>query len=666
MENNQQILVLVPVPCIDISSIDIHCTDIMHPNTFIPCTDVPVTHRVKTDTCVPDVMIPDTYVPDILIPDTYIPDILIPDTYIPDNFDQKTINLCSGAHWSQNRYQHITNFYNYVDEKYGHLRPKIMDGKEHEWGAFPELFRKITTHQLDMINKILEKAEDELSNDEKKLRTLWEITKKRNDCDPISRELEILDAYLIPGMHIFDINDLVHRITEYIHYQYRNGIDPRLVSIDQFLLTHNNNNNNNQSVIGLRLDSSLVIPRCHKGATFEDHLKKIQKIINENTTTYLDDTFVQNIIEFESEIEHIDPNPINDNIVNCFLEKMSELFGCNVSDISIGSESLKKIMSIIFDPMNTPKYISYMQYYAIKKYAHTCFEPIDNQFFEFYNPGINKNRQLDLKSLEIMNRYLGDVMTKIYIDKNYDPDDKNTICMMMNPRLCEHSHGKILRVPGITEKLCENEMVVNRSHTLYDVEKLLQNSEIIHAINVFQNDNEYIVTAPLFQIPYYARVKNDIDHGINFGGIGVFIAFITSEAEVDFPDTERDKIASLLKKYLHQYQMIILETHDLLSLIKDVARMIRALNHSIKSLKQIMVSCKKVLKRDEIEYNKLFFESFAHAHGCNTRKYEINNHVIKLTGEFWVNLVNNLDEFYDTYEMIDSEFFIPCDQRIRL
>ena len=102
---------------------------------------------------------------------------------------------------------------------------------------------------------------------------------------------------------------------------------------------------------------------------------------------------------------------------------------------------------------------------------------------------------------------------------------------------------------------------------------------------------------------------------------------------------------------------------DFLRLINDVVLMIRALNLSISILKQIIIDNGR--DNETLSHLRIFFESFACAHIHNTKNYDIDGTVIKLTGDFWINLVNNLDDFYDVYKAIDWIFAIPCDQRIK-
>ncbi len=566
----------------------------------------------------------------------------------------------------KNNCHQITDFYDYVKEKYGIV--KNLSLGECEWGALPEFFNKTTCHQLKIMNEILEKKESDRSDDEKILNKIWEITNNRNNYDPISRELEILDAYLIPSIQIKDITDLIHRITEYMHYAHINNID---------------------QVLELPSLVPMVIPVCHQNVMFEEHLKKIQTIINDNTTIFLND-FAQNIIEFETEIRDNDPNPLNDEIISVFFDKLTELFNFQFTDISVfQSQMTKKIMSMIFDPMNAQKYRSYLQYFVIKRYAFTCTELIDNHIFEFYNQPI-KNRPSKLKSLEFINKYYGNSLENIYIDKCFNHDDKRIINLMIN-QIHALDKNKIIKIPGITDLINSSDSnkiktfatekshtlyEINKSHTLYEIDKFMQNDTLTkQLINVYNNENEYTLTASLFQPPYYSFMDNNIGRNeidnqcINFGGIGIFIifnilTFAFGDAR-DVPENEKTKIVSMLKKkieILHN-KNISDDCPDFLRLINDIVLMIRALNLSINILKQIIIDNGE--NNEILSHLKIFFESFAYAHIHNTKNYNIEGHVIKLTGDFWINLVNNLDDFYDVYKTIDWIFAIPCNQRIK-
>ena len=124
-----------------------------------------------------------------------------------------------------NHKQSIDNFYHYIIDKYG--ADKQLKDNEYEWGAFPDLFCKTIKSHFEIIDNLLNKRQnqEQLSTDEKKICILWDQSLNNNNCDPISRELEILDAYLIPDLQITDITDLIHRITEYMYYAKINNID---------------------------------------------------------------------------------------------------------------------------------------------------------------------------------------------------------------------------------------------------------------------------------------------------------------------------------------------------------------------------------------------------------------------------------------------------------
>ena len=582
---------------------------------------------------------------------------------------KKTVDLISSDenqhnnYHQYNNYQCDNNFYHYVSEKYGLFQRnpdgtlKTPEAKEYEWGALPELFCKTTTLRLKIINEMLNKNDNERSDDEKMLCTVWEASQKRNNCDSISRELEILDAYLIPDLQILDIIDLVHRITEYIHYARTNNIN-NILDINLI----------NLSTIEIKPQTMLV---HHQGIEFVEHLEQIRTIINDNTTIYLDDLFVQNVIEFESEINDTEPNEIDDVILTKFYEKLNELF--NSSTCTIVNTTTKKILSIIFDPMNTQKYRSYIQYQIIKRYAFTCIDLIDNKIFEFYNKSI-KHRPPKLKSLDILNKYFGELLNQICIINNLQLKDKSEINMIIF-EILKHFDNKVIIIPGITDNENNTQRVlIDNTHSLYEIDKLLQNNIMVQSlINVLHNDNKFIFSVPLFQPPYYSYIHNNMDLCINFGGIGIFILFQIMDDSLfiqRITGCKINKIISMMEKCIDgmfennefgsMFSKALYQTQDqdqhqdqdqdqeLLRLIKDISSMINALNLSTSILTRILEETETYDKI--LLHKKVFFESYACAHIHNTRKYMISGKEIKLTGEFWVNIVNSLDEFSNTYK----------------
>jgi hypothetical protein len=190
--------------------------------------------------------------------------------------------------------------------------------------------------------------------------------------------------------------------------------------------------------------------------------------------------------------------------------------------------------------------------------------------------------------------------------------------------------------------------------SLYCIDKVLQNSNPFNQclINVLHIKNKHIFSVPLFQPPYYYPGSDPHDTqslSINFGGIGTFIAFqIMSVRKTEILDHghEISKIKLLLEK--NQIHVSEFDQKDTIfvQLVQDVVSMIRGLNLSLSALIHALEQNGETLQSDRLESCKeLFFESYACAHINNTRTYMVNGKQIKLTGRFWVNIINDLNIF---------------------
>jgi len=360
-------------------------------------------------------------------------------------------------------------------------------------------------------------------------------------------------------------------------------------------------------------------------------------------------------------------------------------------------------MGIIFDPMNMHKYRSYLQYQVIKKYAFTCTDQIDDLMYGFHSNSIT-SRFSELKSLHILNKYMGQHLNQMYLSVNFNNNDVDMIKMIVNEISEQNGNKDLMVIPGIlnhSETLTHTENLrhlltdTDRGETtesLYCIDKLLQNIVPLDQcfINVLHIKNKHIFSAPLFQPPYYypgSDLHNNTSLSINLGGIGTFIAFqIISVRKTEILDHQMDKIKLLLEK--NQIHIPESEQKDInfVQMVQDVVSMIRGLNLCLSALIHLLEQNDETLVSDRLasdrlasdrlasdrlasdrlasdrlasdrltsdrlasdrleSYKELFFESYACAHINNTRTYMVNGKIIKLTGRFWVNIINDLNIF---------------------
>lgn len=204
-----------------------------------------------------------------------------------------------------------SNFYLHVNKKWLDDPINQIPGDYPKWGGFIELHDTGLVKQIKLVQDLREKKEKTV--EEVKISAIWEASvarftswrEKTATYLPISRELEILDAYLMPNTPIKDERDLATRIADYFHYTQINGI-ANVFDFDKGSdLLVSNNFVLDFTTSGLSLPSREYYTEenfADKRLMFRQHLMNISELINTNCTTVLDVDFVQNILAFENEL----------------------------------------------------------------------------------------------------------------------------------------------------------------------------------------------------------------------------------------------------------------------------------------------------------------------------------------------------------------------------
>lgn len=205
-----------------------------------------------------------------------------------------------------------TDFYQYVNEKWLADPANAIPSDYTKWGSFLTLYDQSLKDQIELIKSLY--AKENKTDEEKKILIIWEASDKRfkswkdNTASllPISRELEILDSYLVPNKPISSPEDLVNRIADYLYYTQINGIS-NILDFDKGsdLVCANN------YVLDISTTGCLSLPSrdyyitdrfTDKLELFKQHLTNIASLVNASSTTILDSDFVQHVLDFESEL----------------------------------------------------------------------------------------------------------------------------------------------------------------------------------------------------------------------------------------------------------------------------------------------------------------------------------------------------------------------------
>jgi len=182
------------------------------------------------------------------------------------------------------------------------------------WGGFTKLDDEGLLKQIQLVKDL--KNQEFKNEEETKISAIWEASNARfqawaNDtatCDPISRELEILDAIL--PFHVQDQGQcqvstdttFETRLAEYFYYTQVNGIG-NVFDFDSGSDLENANN-----VVLDFVSTGFSLPSreyyfdpnfTEKCEQYKTHLQNVANIINSNSSVNLDPDFAQNVFDFE-------------------------------------------------------------------------------------------------------------------------------------------------------------------------------------------------------------------------------------------------------------------------------------------------------------------------------------------------------------------------------
>lgn len=210
------------------------------------------------------------------------------------------------------------DFYLHVNKSWLDDPANKIPGDYESWGGFVKLHDTCLNNQINLVKGLCDKTDR--TDEEEKIVALWNACIRRFQSwrddtavyDPIVRELEILDAYLVVNKPLQDTTDLVTRYAEYLHYSQLNCIT-NIYDFDKGSDLLNSNN-----VVLDFATSGISLPSreyyfderfAEKRQMFRVHLENVSRIIEENTTVQLGEDFVQNVIDFETAIARLMMSP---------------------------------------------------------------------------------------------------------------------------------------------------------------------------------------------------------------------------------------------------------------------------------------------------------------------------------------------------------------------
>ncbi|VBB18938.1 peptidase M13 [Yasminevirus sp. GU-2018] len=203
------------------------------------------------------------------------------------------------------------NFYLHVNKSWLDDPANQIPGEYPRWGGFIKLHDEGLKNQISLVKELRDKKDK--NEEEAKISAIWEASTRRfqswrdgtANYDPISRELEILDAYLSPQTPVKDDHDYATRLAEYLYYTQINGIG-NVFDFDKGSdLTNANNMVLDFSTTGLSLPSREYYTESNfsdKRDMYKSHLRNVAQLISSGSSVQLDEAFVENVFSFESEL----------------------------------------------------------------------------------------------------------------------------------------------------------------------------------------------------------------------------------------------------------------------------------------------------------------------------------------------------------------------------
>ena len=541
---------------------------------------------------------------------------------------------------SQVETQPNQNFYLHVNEKWlGDPNNKIPDDYS-SWGGFTKLRDESLLNQISLIKELNNNPTKSI--DGNKIISIWNASIENftnwTDYSIIMNEFNKLDLMFY--------NDTISAIANYSYYAKMNGIENVLNFDKDSDLKNSNNVVLQFSCGGLSLPSRdyyMEEKFEEKMKLFKQHLINIQKMLNlhddfvsdiinfENKlakftmkedqerkfneyycNTTLTDLYT-NINELTSLSEKEENYSENDRnfklnneqieFVKILMEKLYGLFDfrniltknynknfANDFDkpnefhiTTFDGDNIRRVFAMLSD--NIKEYKSFLQYKIISTLSSFCSKELDDEFFDFYQRKINgqtQKKSIEKRTIGIVNKYAGEMMGKLYVEKYFSQESKDKLCNMIKNILFEMKCSiensdwltdgtkvkaliklsKFVYKIGYPDKWKDySKFVVTTDDTLYSIFKKYKKWSL--QINFFDklntkvdktewfmtpqtvnayfdpSQNEIVFPAAILQAPFFHQYVSTIDFDVsdcsnlsekdiitatNFGGIGAIIA----------------------------------------------------------------------------------------------------------------------------------------------
>jgi len=496
------------------------------------------------------------------------------------------------------------DFYDYVNEEW--TKKTQIPSTKPAWGSFYELNEKNQDFLRNLINELKNKSS--LSADEKKVITLYDSysdMKKRNEdgLNPIKKDLDRIDAI----QNIEDLKKYNIEVTKTGGSEFYGwGVGTDL----------NDSKNNaiylGSAGIGLSRDYfqkdtkenraileeyTKYVSDILKYADEKDALEKAKKIVafeKQIANTLLTNEERHDVKKYNNPIKVSDLGTLSKNVD--LAQYLKEL-NVKTDKVIISELNYYKNLDNFVNDANIDIIKDYMKYNLISSAAGILTDDMGKRSFEFFGKYLNGQKEretLEKRALNFTNGSLGEIIGKIYVQRNFSPEAKKNTQQMVDyiKKAMKNRIEKLDWMSAATkkkalEKLAKvnvkigypdkwkdySKMTISSNDTLYEQLKKISEWEYgeelkkvgkpvdkkewhmdPHTINAYYSPtgNEIVFPAGILQFPFYDYSKSEM--ASNFGAIGTIIghelthAFDVSGAEYDGDGnvknwwTEEDKL----------------------------------------------------------------------------------------------------------------------------
>lgn len=467
------------------------------------------------------------------------------------------------------------DFYKYVNENW-EKRTKIPETKP-AWGSFTELSEKNQDFLKNLIKELKTKKKNELTEDEKKILTLYNSyynMEQRNKLgiEPLKKEIEKIN-------NIKNVNDFqkysIETTKEGGSTLYGWGVGTDL-----------NDSKNNAVYLGA---AGGGLSRDYYQKDTEENRKIIEKYTEyvSDILKYIGETNTEEkakkIVDFEKNIakllltneERHDIKKRNNvrkvdelsNISkNINLASYLTEVGVNTESVIIGEIKYYENIDKIITDENMETIKDYMKFHLASGSASLLTNDLGQKYYEFYGKYMNGQKQreiLEKRVLYFVDGTLGEMIGKVYVERFFSTEAKKDTQEMVDyitkafrnrvenlTWMSEETKKKALEKLGkFNVKIgypdkWENfdDLVIDENISLYEqmesIAKWNYKKELkevgqpvdktkwfmsAHTINAYYSPtgNEIVFPAGILQFPFYDLKKSGV--GANFGGIGAVI-----------------------------------------------------------------------------------------------------------------------------------------------